>query len=221
MYEIPAPTPPGIWTPLRVELLRWLQSRAPSLAAAYEGAVGLVGNRSFPGRVHFIAHAVRDISDRLVFCLDPSLDGGRVEYHSHLDGISKHWQLLDDLVETSANSDGADSALIPLKAARMVDELVKEHRKSRERTGNFELLFRHLMAGDSAHAEMVKRVVSAFKQTHAYFKAHAHLTTELRTHNEVDLQKEFEAFEKALHSFVGGFFTGTREIDAIIEQANR
>lgn len=49
------------WTTLRKELVTWLEDRAPSFVRGYVGAVRLLHMPSFPGRVHFICHAVRDI----------------------------------------------------------------------------------------------------------------------------------------------------------------
>jgi hypothetical protein len=37
---------------------------------------------------------------------------------------------------------------------------------------------------------------------------------------ESELQKYFEAFENSLHSFVGNFFTGIGELDAILQETN-
>ena len=78
------------WKPLRRELLHWFRDNATPLAEAYEGAIRLVDDGEyFPGRIHFIAHAVRDISDRLVYVLDPQLKAGRVQYENEMDRIEK------------------------------------------------------------------------------------------------------------------------------------
>ncbi len=79
------------WPQKRHELLKWFSSNAKPLAEAYEGAIRLLNEGDFPGRIHFIAHAVRDIADRLVFVLDPQLKGRRVQYEQEMDGIEKLW----------------------------------------------------------------------------------------------------------------------------------
>jgi hypothetical protein len=38
---------------------------------------------------------------------------------------------------------------------------------------------------------------------------------------EAELQARFDSFEGILHSFVGDFFTGARELDEILLQANQ
>jgi hypothetical protein len=53
------------WSQQRRELFQWLEDRAPSFVEGYVGAVRLLYMPCFPGRVHFICHAVRDIYRRL------------------------------------------------------------------------------------------------------------------------------------------------------------
>lgn len=79
------------WTPLRRELLNWFRANAAPLSEAYEGAIRLIDDGDFPGRIHFVAHAVRDISDRLIYVLDPQLEAARVQYENAMDQIEKHW----------------------------------------------------------------------------------------------------------------------------------
>jgi hypothetical protein len=53
------------------------------LAQGYEAAVTMAFDDTFPGRVWFIAHALRDIRNRLPEALDGGTRGPRTEY-SHL-----------------------------------------------------------------------------------------------------------------------------------------
>ena len=53
------------WQPERSALLGWLENNAPALAPLYSGALALAKLDSFPGRAHFIAHAIREIRNRL------------------------------------------------------------------------------------------------------------------------------------------------------------
>ena len=115
------------WPQKRVELLRWFQSDAKPLADAYEGAVHLLSQPGFPGRVHFIAHAVRDIADRLVFVLDPQLKGSRVQYESEMDKIVKDWPKLEVFNDTCA-LDQPDTVQINYVVASRINLLVKVFR---------------------------------------------------------------------------------------------
>ena len=53
------------WTPDRAELYRWLEQKASPLAPVYLGALRILMDESFPGRVHFVAHAIREIRNRI------------------------------------------------------------------------------------------------------------------------------------------------------------
>jgi hypothetical protein len=53
------------WTPERRRLHEWLLREASHLAPVYEASVRMMSDRDFPGRVWFVAHALRDIRNRL------------------------------------------------------------------------------------------------------------------------------------------------------------
>ncbi len=50
--------------------------------------------------------------------------------------------------------------------------------------------------------------------------AHAR-ADDLPSLSDGDFADYFERFERTLHSFVGHFFTGTKELDDILAKANR
>lgn len=85
---------PAILSPTRLQLMNWFRVNARPLAEAYEGAIRLIADKGFPGRVRFIAHAVRDIADRLVLVLDPQLTGTRVQYENEMDRIVDKWPII-------------------------------------------------------------------------------------------------------------------------------
>ena len=212
---------PSIWTPMRNELLAWFRDRAYSLAEAYEGAVNLIEDTGFPGRVHFIAHAVRDIADRLVYVLDPQLEGNRVQYENEMDAIEKQWPNMDSMGASDINSGAGDSVVIPVQLARRIDQLVTEHRDRRQRPTNYELLFRFLMRNEPSHLRLNERLVADFKKTRDWFMGLTHVRSEEPPQvDEGELRLQFTRFEGMLHSFVGHFFTGTRQLDDILQDAN-
>lgn len=55
----------GWWTRDRVALYRWFGRTASHLAPLYLAGLRLVFEESFPGRVHLVAHAMREIRNRL------------------------------------------------------------------------------------------------------------------------------------------------------------
>ena len=217
-----SPRHPMNWSPKRNELLKWFSRNAKPLAEAYEGAVRLLDEANFPGRVHFIAHAVRDIADRLVFVLDPQLEGGRVQYENEMDGIEKLWPELQTIQETTDGSAVKDTVTIGYRLASKIDALVRAHGERRQRPSNYELLFRFLMRKEPTQAQVNQRVTSDFKETREWFMKLTHLRNrEAPKVDENELQAQFSKFEGMLYSFVGDFFTSTGELDEILHKANK
>ena len=77
--------------PERVELLGWLETNAPALAPLYRGALALAMFGSFPGRAHFIAHAIREIKNRLPGALGPRVARRDAGYEQLADKIRERW----------------------------------------------------------------------------------------------------------------------------------
>lgn len=214
-----------IWTPMRIKLRSWFRANAQSLAPAYEGAIEILGNTQFPGRTHFISHAVRDIANGLPFALDQQLDGKRVDYPNHLDKIVREWKSPKQISEQA--SPDAGSFAITTKVAKQIDELIEEHRESRQRPGNYELLFRILTRKAPLRVSLDARAVEAFKNTSRWFVELAHFRRKpVSPVDEKTFVWRFEEFERAIYVLVeslteGGFFVGIGELDEILQQANR
>lgn len=210
------------WTPMRRGLLSWFQKNAESLAPAYEGAVELLGKTTFPGRIHFIAHAVRDISDRLIFALEPQRKGNRVQYEEHLDKIQEKWKYPDNLYLSEMSTTEIQTVSIPIQVAKHIDKLIKEHKERRQRPNQYKILFQFLMRNDPLKAEVNDRTVKAFERTRSWFMGFTHLRKEASPIvDEEELDRQFGAFERAIYSFIGSFFVGIRELDEILKQANQ
>jgi hypothetical protein len=205
----------------QAELLTWFQKQAPSLAPAYEGAVRLISDKTFPGRIHFIAHAVRDIMDRLPFALEPELSQGRVQYEYRLDNISKTWPFNENTFGTNSVSPFSENVSIATATAMQINDLIIEHRVRRQRPDQYELLFQHLTKADPA-AKTSRRIVDEFRKMRRWFMDQAHLRREIATIvDDSELHRRFAVFQDILHGFVGNFFTVVSELDAALEQANQ
>jgi hypothetical protein len=202
----------------REQLRAWFEDRAPSFAGPYAGAVRMIEDEAFPGRLHFIAHAARDILNRLPDLLDPQVKPKRVEYDKACDEISKHWRSLDSF---DGDTPPPGPVSIDFRAAGAVDSLVAKHLQSRGRASNAELLFRHLMRHEPSKGDVNLRLVRELKRTQKWFVAHAHLDVKPRDFTEEDLQIRFRSFESMLHSLVGDFFTTIEELDNVLDKANQ
>jgi hypothetical protein len=210
------------WSSIRLELLNWFQMNSKTLSSAYKGAVFLLDDKDFPSRVPLIAHSVRDIADRLVYVLDPHLTSSRVQYENEMDKIEKAWPDIRTLKDGESNPEVNCVAEIKFSLAIKIDSLVKAHRKRREGPKNHELLFQYLMKYEPFKADVNRRLVLEFKNMREWFMKHTHLPAiELPEPEESELETQFHRFEGILHSFVGNFFTGKKELDEILQQANK
>jgi len=210
------------WTPRRRELLDWFRKNAKPLAEAYEGAILLLNDKTFPGRIHFIAHAVRDIADRLASVLDSQLARSQVQYKNEMDQIEKQWPNLDLLKDRKDKKGMPEKVTIDYRLASMIDSLVAEHRKRQKAPSNYESLFHFLMRREPSKANVNQRIVNDFKEMRDWFMDFAHLRAkEPPSVDESELQRQFEKFEGMLHSFVGNFFTGVKGLDEILRKANQ
>ena len=54
------------YEPHQTELLEWFERNAPALGRLYKGAIIMVNDQSFPGRIRFVSHAVREIANSLL-----------------------------------------------------------------------------------------------------------------------------------------------------------
>ena len=214
------------WTSMRLELLEWFKRKAPSLAPAYEGAVRLLYTPGFPGRIHLFCHVVRDIYNFLPQILDgvTRINIGEA-YPSLIKKLEQHWPSdrmsfvdFDDVPDGSIQ----ETLTISRQVYQIIDELVAKsrHITSQPTTGEHlsRILYRENPT-DNVHIPM--RLIEEFNNTRRWFVSRAHLVTTMeKLPAEDSLIEQFETFEKTLFSFVGQYFSGTRELDDILQQTN-
>lgn len=219
-----------IWTPIRRELLNWLRREAPSLAGAYEGAVRLLHIPDFPGKVHFVSHVVRDIYNTLPRALDGSIK--RVApgeaYRSLVTKVERHWpkeHVSFDAESSSPDLSTKDSETIPITriAFTQVNNLLVKWKEIESQPTTGEYLSRVLLRLNPAtEVAIPRRIIATFDSERKWFTKRAHLVaTASKIPSDDGLVQHFEAFEAAFFSFVGHYFSGTRELDDILLETNR
>lgn len=220
------------WTPLRRENAEWLRSNAPPLAEMYEGALKILFAPGFPGKLRFVAHAMREIVNRLPDALGAA-KGSHVDYAGRCNGIEMDWVkhgLPTDGTVPGALSDGAVSqsadVSIPRSVYLKVAALVKTHSrrcKNKERAGQF------LDTIDPDGRDQSRKAILARDWTGlgSWAVGRAHLRSEglnnkASTSEEMEheLLQEFERLEAGMGAFFREFFSTTDEIDKILEDAN-
>ncbi|MGQ9497689.1 MAG: hypothetical protein ACUVRC_07385 [Desulfotomaculales bacterium] len=129
------------WTRERKALVEWFARNAPSLAELYEGAVRLLcADPLVPGRSRFIAHAVREICNRLPEVLT-GLRLSRLDCINRCDELVKLWEReglpLDGSIPVSINEADPElpSGTVPLphEVYFKVAQLLKDHKETRKK----------------------------------------------------------------------------------------
>lgn len=210
-------------TPERNELLKWFQRNAPSLGELYEGALEIIYAGNFPGKTRFVAHAVREIRNRL-----PDVIGGtqskRFDWKSRLDDLSKRWKnagFESNLFETT---EIPKSSEIPISRNLFVkiSDLVRDHEASRERPYEAaERLYIIIDPKNEPLRDTLLPIINQWLEVTGLFVTRAHDSGKTDfDHNCEELKENFNRFETILIGIIGKFFERLEEIDAILEEAN-
>jgi hypothetical protein len=226
--------PPGrslqsYWTTPRLEIRAWFQRRAPSLGELYEGAVIMVFDDKFPGRTRLVAHAIREIRNRLPDVIAGPRASGQVQYVNRLDKIAHEWRRarLDTEGSLPAGvTDGQQMPSIDVPVPRglflSVASLLSDHLEAREKS--IEAARRLFEAISPANQELRDRLRIPIQQWHEvtqWFVKRVHDSG--IQDDDVDIQEfqgRFELFETALCALLRGFYSTVEGLDEILEDAN-
>lgn len=209
--------------PRRVELLRWFQRTAPDIARAYEGAIHLLDMDDFPGRLRFVAHGFRDMTNQLPDCL-ARFKRTRLEYREEVEKVAKVWPDLAQYGKSAYEDTPEEGNSIPLsrEGVLAVDELVQKHKnvpKTQEERIIQALMTRSVTDGSqrSSLRPLARRLVKLGQWFHgvAHFAANRDSSA---TQDEMLLH--VSQFEAIALSIGRPFFTNKDEIDGILQQAN-
>lgn len=221
---------PGCWTDKRKELRSWFARNAPSLGELYEGAVYMVSADEFPGRVRFVAHAVREIRNRLPDVIAGPRAGGTFQWKNRLDELMRIWTharlptdgSLPIKVNEGESLPSSQEVPIPCRVFLEVARLIRDHDASRERPSDAaKRLFEAIDPNNSESEAMLRPRIEQWIKVTEWFVERVHdrgaLDAEMGAQ---ELRERFEAFEAALGAMVRGFFKTLEELDAILEDAN-
>jgi len=221
MNQTPEPT---YWMCYRKELRAWFGRNAPSLGELYEGALRILFSEiPFPGRVRFVAHAVREIRNRLPDVIVGTKQNQSLQYKNRLDQLSKKWEkIATPMVSEENKIPKTQSVSIPYDVYQEIDRLVKDHNKSRETPrAAAKRLYEAIDPKNQEDEATLGPRIDHWLGITEWFVAKVHDSGS--TDDECDLQElkdKFEAFEKALLAMVMEFFKTTEELDEILEEAN-
>jgi hypothetical protein len=210
----------------QIELRKWLESNAPTLAPVYSAAVQMVHDPSFPGRVWLVAHAVREIRNRLPDAIAGELRGTRTEYSQLAEEVRATW--VDDglpsdgsvpvLLAVDPDSSGPERYDISWSLLAAVGELVVGHLAVADRKRE---TARRLFEA-TTEWPIPAYVVESWLRSTKWANAFAHVRNQpLNPSDEESLAGKFDRFENALTAIARRSYENMDELDEILDSANR
>ena len=232
-------TPPAIppngtigspWNPSRVELRDWSRREAPSLGDLYEAAVELLYQQPLPGRIRMIAHAAREITNRLPDYLSGERVGKRLDYATRMDGIEERWNKHKQMSSPSASESSpvslsSQDIQIPAELYNELDLLISDHRAARQRPLDAaQRLYEGLDPENNMKmGDTLRPVLLQWVAITKWFTGHAHDGGKGKRDGDYDwdeVKRKFELMELSLRSIVGAFFVAVNELDEILAETN-
>lgn len=216
------------WTNPRIELQDWFRRNAPSLGELYEASLIMIYDDNFPGRTRFIAHAVREIRNRLpdVIC---GAERGRMEYTNRLDELFRQWTrhgftLNNTETQSITRSQQMPETHVPfpLPLFRKISDLVREHVEKREtQKERATRLFEAISTENQSSRDNLRPVILQWIEVTNWFVGKAHDSgAQDSDMNEEEIKERFELFENTLGALLRGFFNTIEGLDEILENAN-
>ena len=212
------------WTPERAKLHRWLQEKASHLAPIYLAAVRMSMDESFPGRVHFVAHAIREIRNRLPNAIAGVEERGPT-YETLASKLRTEWKRagfpsdgslpLGATPEPSVSGPGHEVSVGFIRAA---GDLVAANAHA---AGNRERQARRLLR-EIWGTDLRPYVVNRWFHGNDWVKRYMHLNDKPHIQEaETEVAEVFEAFETALIAISNRSYENLEALDEILASANR
>lgn len=214
------------WTAERVELHRWLERNAPELAPVYRAAARMACDEAFPGRVWFVAHAIREIRNRLTDAMGGEVAVSRTNYKELTAEVHTQW------VQDGLPEDGTPSVDAPAEPSaadlgrrevsgellKAVGALVAGHIAA---TDNNESRARRLFEAAGGGPPPGYVVRGWLKETR-WANAYAHVRNKpLGSEDEQALVGHFRGFEQTLKAIANPSYENMDMLDEILDAANR
>jgi hypothetical protein len=215
------------WTTLRLEIKGWLKRNAPSSEELYVGGLNILYSPKFPGKTRFVAHAVREIANRLPETITGT-KSQRFEWQNKFDAIIKVWKQvglpLDGTIPEPISPEGiaiSTEVQMPRRVVQVLAEILSEYSAGRERpVETARRLFEGVDPRNRAAKESLTPIVTQWITVTNWFLKYVHDSGLPDPADPNELEKQFELFEATLGALTREFFKTIGELDAILEKAN-
>lgn len=214
------------WNSERAGLRDWMDQKAPHLTPLYLAALRMAMDEGFPGRVHFIAHSIREIRNRLPDALNGDMERTQVDYRRLVDEVHQLWTDSGfprdgsgpTLTERLQPSPATTGAVVPAELATAIAELMKQHSEAEANKGDLEALRFEALAGPGPHPRYVS---DGWKRTHRLVQKFAHAwNRELPQEADADWIDRFLASERFLIVISKRAQENIADLDGLLREAN-
>ena len=224
-------TEPGFLNVLRPnqqKIADWLSARAPQLADVYMGAIYLLGDAAIPGRVRFICHAGRDLTNRIPELFAESV--GRVELKADLDELSSLWvehrvpeaEMALITAQKADLPEGTQPTMgVPVVVVRRISALIDHHKQVSLNHRDRAIKMVEAVAPENVgKREALLPIANQWLELHRWFQGHAHAGLEQGTVDEDELQTRFATLESQINALIGEFYEPVATLDEILQDTN-
>ena len=202
-----------------------VQERANHLAPIYRAALRMTMEESFPGRVHLVAHAMREIRNRLPDAIAGVVKPGP-SYQDLATKVRSRWEKeglpSDGPLSLSAtlepSTSGPEQYEVSVELLRVVADLVDANVRT---TGNSRRQARRMFEAIWGEPPP-SYVVDNWFRTKDWISKHMHVDNKAHgPEADTEVAAIFGAFENALFAISNRSYQNLEELDEILASANR
>ena len=199
----------------------WLDSklRLPVFAEAYLAALCLMRARR-PGYIPLVGHIGRDFMNIL-----PTTVGGigtsQVQYKDLVDKVEDRWSSVGTGRGFGTPGDSTEGHVIPYETSRLIQKLIDEHNKGRERNGIRNSLFFSTFL-DYDHIERIPtHLLRDWREARDWFQKVAHLRQQPLPGNASQLvDQHFQTLKDGLYVAASSEVDRLKGLHEILEETN-
>lgn len=200
----------------------WLKNdlSLPVFAEAYKGAAILIDQKP-AGYVSFVAHAGRDLMNRLASTVAGIKSEG-VQYQQHIDKIQGDWQDEWRFSRELSPEMAEKGHLIPVDVCQRISTLIDEHKSGRMRSSEADGLFFSTFLDYSDRDKIPRNFLSEWKAAKGWFLSHVHLRDQpFRAGTDDDLVKHFNCLDGYLYIAASSQYDRLKGLNEILDATNQ
>jgi hypothetical protein len=192
----------------------------PVFAEAYKGAAILL-NQKPAGYVSFVAHAGRDLMNRLASTV-AGIKSEQVQYMQLVDKIQDNWRDEWRFSNELAPEVAEKGHLIPIDVCQSIYTLIDKHKSGSMRSAEADGLFFSTFLDYSDKEKIPDNFLSEWKAAKKWFVGHAHLRGEpFRERSACDLLKHFNCLDGYLYIAASSQYDRLKDLNEILDATNQ